>query len=53
MSSHSREESTQISALGLQVKDMLGQGSFAQVYRCYDYLKNKEYAVKVSVIGCR
>jgi len=50
---HAREESTQISALGLKVKDLLGQGSFAQVYRCYDYIKNKEYAVKVSVIRCK
>jgi serine/threonine protein kinase len=49
MNSHTKEDSTQISALGLQVKEMLGQGSFAQVYRCYDYLKNKEYAVKVNI----
>jgi len=53
INSNAREESTQINALRLKVKDLLGQGSFAQVYRCYDYIKNKEYAVKVSVMRFR
>ena len=36
-----------IKALGLEVRHMLGSGSFAQVFECYDHRQNKEYAVKV------
>ena len=38
-----------IKALGLEVRNMLGSGSFAQVYECYDHQLGKEYAVKVFV----
>ena len=37
-----------IKTLGLEVRHMLGSGSFAQVYECYDYQRKKEYAVKVA-----
>lgn len=42
-----------IKALGLEVRNMLGSGSFAQVFECYDHRQKKEYAVKVMEMGYR
>lgn len=42
-----------IKALGLEVRTLLGAGSFAQVYECYDYRNKKEYAVKVGRVVVR
>jgi len=42
-----------IKALGLEVRHLLGSGSFAQVFECYDHRQNKEYAVKVSLTRYR
>jgi serine/threonine protein kinase len=43
----------EITALGLEVRRMLGSGSFAQVYHCYDHTEQCDYAVKVPLPTCR
>jgi serine/threonine protein kinase len=34
-------------SLGFEVRSLLGSGSFAQVYECFDPKENKTFAVKV------
>lgn len=38
-----------IAALHLEIRNVLGTGSFAEVYECFDRKDNQIYAVKVYI----
>lgn len=42
-----------LQSLGLEVRHLLGSGSFAQVYECFDPKEGRTLAVKVQDPPCR